>query len=67
MTESSRQSIGGERRASDDAMIGRLRRETVPGVEIGIVPARRVDPNYRERMPVDDILAALEAIRRSVA
>lgn len=28
----------------------------------GIVRARHVDPNYRERMAVDDILAALDAI-----
>ncbi|MGH9132647.1 MAG: peroxiredoxin-like family protein [Ilumatobacteraceae bacterium] len=32
----------------------------------GIVRARHVDPNYRERMPVDDIVAALEAIRQIV-
>ena len=29
----------------------------------GIVRARHVDPNYLERMPVDDILAALDDLR----
>lgn len=28
----------------------------------GVVQARHVDPNYRERMPVADILAALDAL-----
>jgi peroxiredoxin len=31
----------------------------------GIVRARHVDPNYRERMAVDDILDALDTIRES--
>lgn len=31
----------------------------------GVVRARHVDPNYRERMPVEDILDALGALRAS--
>jgi len=33
----------------------------------GIVRARHVHPNKRERMPVEDILAAIEAIRGSAS
>lgn len=31
----------------------------------GVVRARHVDPNYMERMPVDEIVAALDSLRRT--
>ena len=43
----------------------------VPDGRLHVVPvvarARHVDPNDRERMPVDDIVGAVEAIRQNVS